>query len=76
MREARPSAEWRQSIWNLNSATPASHLENLWRRRDLRGEPGPEGAPRRPVMLDAMFLAIGFGFLAAAVLYVTVCDRL
>jgi hypothetical protein len=28
------------------------------------------------VMLDAMFLAVGFGFLAAAVLYVTACDRL
>jgi hypothetical protein len=28
------------------------------------------------LMLDAMYLAIGFGFLAVAVLYVMVCDRL
>jgi hypothetical protein len=28
------------------------------------------------VMLDVMYLAIGFGFLAAAVFYVVVCDRL
>lgn len=27
-------------------------------------------------MLDAIFVAIGFGFLAVAVLYVVVCDRL
>jgi len=27
-------------------------------------------------MLDAMYLAIGFGFLALAVLYVVACDRL
>jgi hypothetical protein len=27
-------------------------------------------------MLDAMYLAIGFGFLAVAVLYVVACDRL
>ena len=31
---------------------------------------------RSSVMLDAMFLAIGFGFLAGAVLYVVACDRL
>jgi hypothetical protein len=31
---------------------------------------------RRSAMLDVMFLAIGFGFLAAAVLYVVACDRL
>jgi hypothetical protein len=30
----------------------------------------------RPMMLDAMYLAIGFGFLVVAVLYVTACDRL
>jgi hypothetical protein len=30
----------------------------------------------RFVMLDAMYLAIGFGFLVAAVLYVVACDRL
>jgi hypothetical protein len=30
----------------------------------------------RLVMLDAMFMAIGFGFLAGAVLYVVACDRL
>jgi len=28
------------------------------------------------MMLDAMYLAIGFAFLAAAVFYVVVCDRL
>jgi hypothetical protein len=28
------------------------------------------------MMLDAMYLAIGFGFLAVAVLYVVACDRL
>jgi len=27
-------------------------------------------------MLDAMYLAIGFGFLVAAVFYVVACDRL
>jgi len=27
-------------------------------------------------MLDAMYLAIGFGFLGIAVLYVVTCDRL
>jgi hypothetical protein len=27
-------------------------------------------------MFDALYLAIGFGFLAAAVLYVVACDRL
>jgi hypothetical protein len=27
-------------------------------------------------MFDAMYLAIGFGFLALAVLYVVACDRL
>jgi len=27
-------------------------------------------------MLDAIYLAIGFGFLAVTVLYVVVCDRL
>jgi hypothetical protein len=30
----------------------------------------------RVLMLDVMYLAIGFGFLAVAVLYVIVCDRL
>ncbi len=33
-------------------------------------------AERRFVMLDAMYLAIGFGFVAIAVLYVVTCDRL
>jgi len=28
------------------------------------------------MMLDVMYLAIGFAFLAATVLYVVVCDRL
>lgn len=28
------------------------------------------------IMLDAMYLAIGLGFLAIAVLYVVICDRL
>jgi hypothetical protein len=28
------------------------------------------------LMLDALFLAIGFAFLAAAVLYVVACERL
>jgi len=28
------------------------------------------------MMLDAMYLAIGCGFLIAAVLYVVACDRL
>jgi len=27
-------------------------------------------------MFDAIYLVIGFGFLAAAVLYVVACDRL
>jgi len=27
-------------------------------------------------MLDALYMAIGFGFLAVAVLYVVACDRL
>jgi len=27
-------------------------------------------------MLDVMYLAIGFGFLVVAVLYVVACDRL
>jgi len=27
-------------------------------------------------LLDAMYLAIGFGFLVAAILYVVACDRL
>jgi len=27
-------------------------------------------------MLDAVYLAIGFGFLAVAVLYAVACDRL
>jgi len=27
-------------------------------------------------MLDVLFLAIGFGFLAVTVLYVVACDRL
>jgi len=27
-------------------------------------------------MLDAMYLAIGFGFVVVAVLYVVACDRL
>jgi len=31
---------------------------------------------RRRLMLDVMYLAIGFGFLAVAVLYVLACDRL
>jgi hypothetical protein len=31
---------------------------------------------RRRMMLDAMYLAIGFGFLAVAVFYVIACDRL
>jgi hypothetical protein len=31
---------------------------------------------RRRMMLDAMYLAIGFGFLAVTVLYVITCDRL
>jgi hypothetical protein len=30
----------------------------------------------RRMMLDAMYLTIGFGFLAVAVLYVVACDRL
>jgi len=30
----------------------------------------------RMVMLDVIYLAIGFGFLAVAVLYVVACDRL
>ncbi len=30
----------------------------------------------RGMMLDAMYLAIGFGFLVVAVLYVMACDRL
>lgn len=30
----------------------------------------------RRMMLDAMYLAIGFGFLAIAGFYVAVCDRL
>jgi hypothetical protein len=31
---------------------------------------------RRRVMLDVMYLAIGFAFLAVAVFYVIACDRL
>jgi hypothetical protein len=31
---------------------------------------------RRRIMLDVMYLAIGFAFLAVAVLYVIACDRL
>jgi hypothetical protein len=31
---------------------------------------------RRSSMLDAVFLIIGFGFLAAAIFYVVACDRL
>jgi len=27
-------------------------------------------------MLDVIFIAIGFGFLAVTILYVTACDRL
>lgn len=30
----------------------------------------------RLVMLDAIYLAVGFGFLAVAVLYVVACDRI
>jgi len=42
-----------------------------------RNEVGaPLAVEGRRMMLDAMFLAIGFGFLAAAVLYVVACDRL
>jgi hypothetical protein len=33
-------------------------------------------AERRFLMLDAMYLAIGCGFLIVAVLYVVACDRL
>ena len=29
-----------------------------------------------PVMLDAVYLAIGFGFVVIAVLYVVACDRI
>jgi hypothetical protein len=32
--------------------------------------------PTEIFMLDVMYLAIGFGFLAVAVAYVVVCDRL
>jgi hypothetical protein len=32
--------------------------------------------PTEIVMLDVMYLAIGFAFLAGAVFYVVVCDRL
>jgi hypothetical protein len=39
---------------------------------------GPRArVPRwRIVMLDAIYLAIGFGFLVVAVLYVVACDRI
>jgi hypothetical protein len=30
----------------------------------------------RSVMLDAVFITLGFGFLAVTVLYVVACDRL
>jgi hypothetical protein len=57
--------------------------------RSLRGDGAPRFARpasrrrRRPadlgwreMMLDAMYLALGFGFLIVAVLYVMACDRL
>ncbi|HWB47786.1 MAG TPA: hypothetical protein VG651_01650 [Stellaceae bacterium] len=36
----------------------------------------PGAASGRRMMLDVVYLAIGCGFLAAAVLYVAACDRL
>jgi hypothetical protein len=36
----------------------------------------PVGSRWRTVMLDAVYLAIGFGFLVIAVLYVVACDRI
>jgi hypothetical protein len=38
--------------------------------------PSPLASQRRRMMLDVMYLAIGFAFLAVAVFYVVTCDRL
>ena len=36
----------------------------------------PLALQRRRMMLDALYLAIGFAFLAVTVFYVVACDRL
>jgi hypothetical protein len=47
------------------------------RRRTLFGRRFFNAArPRRGTMLDLLYLAIGFAFLAGAVLYVSACDHL
>jgi hypothetical protein len=57
--------------------TAASGIENLCGPADLSTRDGTPYASRwRSVMLDALYMAIGFGFLAVAVLYVVACDRL
>jgi len=38
--------------------------------------PGMSADEWRLVMLDAIYLAVGLGFLAVAVLYVVACDRI
>jgi hypothetical protein len=48
---------------------PASGVAFAW-------EVTPLALVTETTMLDAMYLAIGFGFLAVAVLYVVACDRL
>ena len=47
-------------------------------RRCVRVEQGgsPLALVTETTMFDAMYLAIGFGFLAVAVFYVVACDRL
>jgi hypothetical protein len=53
-----------------------SGIENICGSSDLRDDTGASCRPTEIVMLDVMYLAIGFGFLAVTVFYVVVCDRL
>jgi hypothetical protein len=51
-------------------------IEIIRRRGDLSANGDAPRSRRRFIMLDVLFLAIGFGFLAVTVLYVVACDRL
>lgn len=73
----------RVAIFSRTGAAAIAMLETrdgpgrLYTRRCFRVEKAaPLALVTEMTMLDAMYLAIGFGFLAVAVLYVVACDRL
>jgi hypothetical protein len=69
---ARDGAPWPPRCCELAVPAPTPPGAAFVRRKGG----APSFLSRRGMMFDAMYLAIGFGFLVVAVLYVVACDHL